>query len=175
MGNSFSKLECAKAGKRPCIKLRRGQKNRQNVFRDRNAERCGPLRICGLPRCGRARSAHPHRGGRLYFSNFFFIELLANFVRPVLGCIDAKFLSKYLVLIVNTRLKAPGGSTRFTRFCTASYSKIRLNFVKHYRIFAFLHSKCCLFFASLDPKITIVDNIFPKFQQLILYGKPGKL
>ena len=53
--------------------------------------------------------------------------------------------------------------------CTAPHSKIRLNFVKHFRIFAVLFSKLCLFFAILVRNSPILMKLFLKFS--ILYGK----
>ena len=69
-----------------------------------------------------------------------------------------------LMRLLNTR--APLVSNRNT----APHSKIRLKFVKHFRMFAVVLAKLCSFFCNDGPKLTnlnYVDDIFSEFKQIV--------
>ena len=87
-----------------------------------------------------------------------FGQILANFERLVLLCIDADFCNQILILQHFSR------STRFSYFCTAPNLKMQLNFVKHFRIFAVSISKFHLFFAFSVQKSLILMEKIPEFR-----------
>ena len=99
----------------------------------------------------------------MFILTFFltFGEILANFERLVLFCIEANLCNQILILQHFSR------STRFSYFCTIPSSKIQLNFVKHFRNFAVSFSKFHSFFAISVQNALILMKIFRNFQQIV--------
>ena len=82
--------------------------------------------------------------------------MLANFERPVLGCIEAVFASQYSLKLLTRPAK-------FTHFCTAPNSNTLLHFVKHFRNSAVAFSKFQTYLFDRCPKFTNFDEIIPAF------------
>ena len=86
-----------------------------------------------------------------------FGQMLPNFERLVLGCMDSYDSEKSRILQRFSR------STRFAFFCTGANAKIQLNFIKHFCIFAVLSSKFRSFWAFFVHKSPILVKFLRNF------------